>query len=396
MGSPKGWAARALVRLRQRTATLQSWPRRRKGAVTAMMLGERCLAVRLATGGQDGRLRLQAASSGGPEALASWRSLAKGSTPLLVLSSTERNIQLLDKPQVLDDELAMAVRWPAAAAQDVDPDQLLCTALALPMTSSSARPQVLAISSLLDTAQKHLQALRAQRIDVRHIDIIDSSLLGMLRLQSIAQEACVSIASTGSNLCIGLMWQGQFCALRTVALPSGHSRHSDDYRDALSLHIQRSVDSFERQATLLSIKHVVLNLPGMSFAGREAVAAALPIESRIFDLEHWVDIDPSLAPLLRGQEELSALACVAAARLLEPAAQAAAADEVAGADADAAPQGPMDTPGAANGPRGPVGDTRQEPRLDLPPLQLPTADAGTAKPGAPGTGKPADEWMLQP
>jgi hypothetical protein len=310
-------------------------------------------------------------------------------------------VLLLDKPQVLEDELAMAVRWPAAAAQDIEPDQLLCTALSLPLTNSAAKPQVLAISSPLQTARQHLQTLREHKIDARHIDILDSALLGMLRLQDMAEEACVSIASTGSNLCIGLMWKGQFCALRTLALPSGHGRHTDDYRDTLSLHIQRSVDSFERQATLLSIRRVVLNLPGMSFAGREAVAAALPIESRIFDLEHWVDIEPSLTPLLRGQEELSALACVAAARLLEPMAQGArkAADDTSPARAQTDLQG--GGPSAGDG--RPAGEEpRTEPLLDLPPLQMPTAataavpQAPNAPTAAPGKGKPADEWMLAP
>lgn len=398
MGQGSAWVQNSWQALRAKASGGLRLPPRRKGAITALMVGERCLAVRLASGGSDGRLRLVAASSGGPEVIPSWQRLAKGSTPVLVLGARERQIQSLDKPQVLDSELAMALRWPAAAAQDVDPDELLCTALPLPAISSTARQQVLAISSPLATARQHLNTLRAQRLDVRHIDVIDSALLGILRLQGNAQEACVSIAAVGGSLCIGLMWQGQFAALRSLALPTGQGRQGDDFQDALSLHIQRSVDSFERQATLLAIRHVVLSLPAMSYAGREGVASSVPADTRIFDLEHWVDIDDSLLTLLRGHEELHALACVAACRLLAPVAVTAKASaETSAAKADSA----ATTPAA---PAAPAATT-----ADLPPLQMPSpaaaADASgprgiSAEPGAttpprPGE-KPADQWMLQP
>ena len=178
----------------------------------------------------------------------------------------------------------------------------------------------------------------------------------------------------------------------------GQGRQGDDFQDALSLHIQRSVDSFERQATLMAIRHVVLSLPAMSYAGREGVASSVPADTRIFDLEHWVDIDDSLLTLLRGHEELHALACVAACRLLAPVAVTAKASaETSAAKADSA----ATTPAA---PAAPAATT-----ADLPPLQMPSpaaaADASgprgiSAEPGAttpprPGE-KPADQWMLQP
>jgi hypothetical protein len=411
LGQGNGWAQSAWLRLRGVAG--QAWPlwsARRKAVITAMMVGERCAAVRMATGGTDGRLRLVAASAGGPEVLPSWAQLAKGSTPLLVLGPRDRQIQSLDKPQVLDSELAMAVRWPAAAAQDIDPDLLLCTALPVPAISSTARPQVLAISSPLATAKTQLDKLRDHRLDVRHIDVIDSALLGILRLQAAGDDACVTIAAVGGSLCIGLMWQGRFGALRTLALPTGQGRQGDDFQDALSLHIQRSVDSFERQATLLSIRRVVLSLPAMSYAGREAVAATVPSDTRIFDLEHWVDVDPAIGALLRGHEELHALACVAACRLMEPTAAKEAAPAEAAAPVPeaamptAAPTAPANTPSPA---RPPAASPNE-----LQPLQMPGAgglDFGSPDPAAvpadtdsPAAGakrpgeKPTDQWMLQP
>ena len=220
------WMAQAIARLR----AWRPWVRSRKGVVTAMMVGERCLAVRLAQGGADGRLRVIAASRGSAEVMSSWRALAAGSTPVLVLGSAERQVLTLDRPPVPDEELTMAMRWPAATAQEADPDQLLCAALPLPQTSAAGRQQVLAFTGSLEAVKAQLERLRAARLEVRHVDVIDSALLGMLRLLGTTSDpntASVSITTACGHLFIALMWQARFCALRTLALPVGRDRQDD-------------------------------------------------------------------------------------------------------------------------------------------------------------------------
>jgi hypothetical protein len=333
LGPVRAWLVRARATagagVLSRPADARGWSWRRQRAVTAVMLhGGRVQAVRLDTDSADRPARVTAAISGGADALGRLRKLAAGSTPVLVLGTGDRQLQVLDRPPVDDAELAMAVRWPTATALDIEPDELLCAPLPLPLMSRSGRPQVLVVSSPLATVRTQLDQLRAHRLDIRHVDTLDSALPGLLRLARADGSARVALLSACGSLCIALMWEGRLCAMRTLALPAGHPRQDDDYRDTLSLHIQRSVDSFERQATQLSLSEVVLSLPSLQPATREALAASLPLPSRLFDLAHHVEQEAAAAETLAAHEDLQSLCGVAAARLLGlPAPEPAAAPD---------------------------------------------------------------------
>lgn len=358
-------------------------------AVSAWLTGPSCAMVRIDPAVGSGRPRLtvaQRADGGWPR---TWKALAQGSTPVLVLPTAERHLLTVDRPQVPDTEVAIAVRWPAAAAQELDPDQLLCMPLALPASSAAVRDQMLVVSAGVDPVKKHLAQLREIGIDVRSVDVIDSALLGMLRLQADPHQACVVLAPAGHSLCIGLMWQGRFCAVRTLGLPSGHPREDRDYCDNLALHVQRTVDLFERQATLLAIHHVLLGLPSLSAQGRQAVASALPLPSRLFQLEDHLDIDAPTQATLAGDDDLHALACVAAFRLLGPAPQTAP---------DSSPREQVWTIGGAPPSQPPLpadgSGTGSEPADPLAPAPAPESEPAMRPAGQ--TTRPAEDWALQP
>ncbi|MBL8328665.1 MAG: hypothetical protein JNJ71_07410 [Rubrivivax sp.] len=393
----RAWLARS-------PGVLPGWPRlqgRRGSAITAVMAGDRCLAVRVEASA-SGALHIRAASAGGPEVLPGWRKLAAGSQPLLVLGTAARHLLTLDRPQVPEAELGIAARWPAAAAQDIDPDQLLCTALELPQTGSAARHQMLAISAPLAPVQAQLARLRQARLEVRAIDVIDSALLGMLHLQAGPQEACVVLAPATGSLCIALMWQGRFCALRTLALPQNHPSDDADYRDTLALHVQRTVDVFERQATMLALRHVLLSLPSISGEGFEAVASALPLPARRFELARAFEIDAAARPTLNAHEDLHALACVAASRLLQGQSAAARAGALAALGAPGSPAAAADpsSAGTGAGTGAGKGAGAQAPAAPSPGGRAPDAaqprGPDAAAPQDPGrASRPADEWALQ-
>ena len=111
-------------------------------AITAVMLGSSCHAVRVQPNAAGG-VEMTAAVEGTPADLKAWASLFAGSQPLLVLRSEERHLLTIDKPEVPDAELALAVRWPLGEALDTEAEQLLTTALPLPRINDSLRPQVL-------------------------------------------------------------------------------------------------------------------------------------------------------------------------------------------------------------------------------------------------------------
>lgn len=304
-------------------------------AVTAVMLGERCLAARVEAAGSGVRARLVEAIEGDPADLSRWRAagLFKHSRAVLVLSSAERHLLTLDRPAVPAAELSLAVRWPLAAALEVEPEQLLATAIELPRINEAVHPQVLAIAARLDPVRSQLATLRQAGIVLRSIDVSDSALRGMRALQAADNDGWVVLALVGRDLCIGLLWHGDLCALRTLALPVRRPRDTQEFDEQLALHIQRTVDLFERQARQLAIRHVLAALPSLAAESRAAVCAALPLQSRLFDLADAFELRAELRQRCAGHNDLTALACVAAARLFDLSAATITADAVAGAAA---------------------------------------------------------------
>lgn len=291
---------------------------RGRAAVTALLLGDRCRAVRVEAG--DERPRLVDAAEGSVAELAHWRAagLFRNSRAMLVLPSSERHVLTLDRPNVPAAELPLAVRWPLGSALEVEPDALLSTAVEMPRINEAAPAQVLAFAAPLAPVRAQLATLRGAGIDVRSIDVTDSALRGMRALLPADNDGWVVLATIGNDLCIALLWHGRFCALRTIGLPLRRPRDTEEFDGQLALHIQRTTDGFERQARQLVIRQVLAALPALSLESRSAVQAALPLPSRLLELGEAFEVDAGLQARCAADGDLTALACVAAARLLDP------------------------------------------------------------------------------
>lgn len=299
------------------------------GSITAVVGGERQLAARVRWAAPSERPQLVAAAVGDAQAAAAWKAegLFKGSQPLLVLRCSERHLLTLDQPQVEASELAMAVRWPLAEALECEPEGLLASALPMPRINDSQRSPVLAIGAHIEPVREVLAALTRAGVAVRAIDIIDSAVRGMALLHTCsgsgtrtsAPYSGVALISVGREVCIGLLQEGQLCALRTLPLPAQAPRDAAGFEEHLALHIQRTTDTFERQATQLAVRHVLALLPNIGEAHRDEVRAMLPLEARWLAAQDAFDISPEAAAALQAagdeQDTLLALACVAAARL---------------------------------------------------------------------------------
>jgi hypothetical protein len=304
-------------------------------AIAAVMVGDdTCSAVRLERRAGSARLHLTQAGSGGIDQLRLWQAAGwfKDAQVVLVLGSGERHFLTLDRPELPPEELALAARYPLAEALETDAELLLATATPMPQTNEALRPQMLAVAAHLGPVREQLARLSAAGIRARHIDIADSALRGMVMLQGKAEEGCVALSFVGGDICIGLIWQHQFCALRALALPPRTPNDEADFEEQLALHIQRTADHFERQATRLSVRSVLASMPSLPETVRRAVLSALPLAAHTFDLAALLAVDREAAQACEGHNDLTALAAVAAARMLEPLAEEAAAQARAAED----------------------------------------------------------------
>ena len=295
-------------------------------AVVTLMLGPTCAAVRLERRAGAPQLHLARAASGGSDQLRQWKSAGwfDDAQVVLVLGNKERHFLTLDRPELPPEELALAARYPLAEALETEAEMLLATATPMPLTNDALRPQMLAVAAHLGPVREQLAQLSAAGIRVRHIDIADSALRGMVMLQAEPDEGCVALAFVGADICIGLIWQHQFCALRALALPPRTPHDAAEFEEQLALHIQRTADHFERQATRLAVRSVLASMPSLEDEVRRNVLSALPLAARTFDLESALTVDEAAARACRGHNDLTALVGVAAARLLEPLAEQAA------------------------------------------------------------------------
>lgn len=300
---------------------------RAPSAVTAVMLGTPHLLVRVESAREPGGpMRLTAAQETAAGTLKTWKDnkLFAGSRALLVLGQEDRQLLAIERPEVPDAELNLAVRFPLAEALEQEPDQVLSTALTLPRISEGGRGQVLAVGGALGKIEAQLAQLAEAGIKPRSIDIIDSALRGMTLLQARAQPDAgdapigqVVLAFVGRSICIGLLWRGEFCALRSLPLPVREPRDAAEFEEHLALHIQRTTDQFERQATQIAVRQVLAAMPSLQAEMRESVRGSLPLDARLFDIGEVFDMPPPLRELLRQHNDLHALACVAAARLID-------------------------------------------------------------------------------
>ncbi len=298
-------------------------------AVTAIMVGPHCAVVRLEA--QADGLHLVAADEGEPSDLARWKPLFRGSRGVLVLRSEERFLLTLDKPEVPEAELNLAVRWPMGEALGAEPEQLLTVALPLPRVNEAVRAQVLGVATRLDIAQAQLASLRAAGIDLRSIDVVDSALRGMALLQDTLPTSTVAVCLVGNNMSIGLIQQGQICALRSVPLPEREGHADADLAEQLALNTRRTFDHYERQAMLshrhgdaahshtapVTVGRALASVASLSQAALDTFCTALPEAPQLFDVAASLRCAEDIALRCTGHDELTALACVAAARLFD-------------------------------------------------------------------------------
>ncbi len=301
------------------------------------MVGTQCLLARVQQSSPGALPALVHADAGGPEKLRQWQrqNWFKGAAPVLVLPAAERQFLTLDQPDLPPAELAMAVRYPLCEALDAEPDDLLTTAVPMPRINDAQRTQMLAVAARLKTVKEHLARLSSAGIAVKGIDTCDTALRGMALLDGEGEGGTIVLTYTGEDINIGLLWQGRFCALRSLPLPQPAAAEDPEFEERLALQIQRTVDYFERHATQLAVRRVLGSMPTLGEGMLKSVLAALPLPARAFDL------DMALAPSAAARQacertpELVALACIAAARWLdqhESTGQAASAPQDQAAD----------------------------------------------------------------
>lgn len=206
--------------------------------------------------GPAGRARLVQQGEGGLAQCGAWLSAGafRDATCVLMLKGVQRQILVLDQPQVPEAEQIDALRWPVAEALDVPAESLRLDAARLPPLNDTGKGQVLVAATTLPLLQPLIDALAEAGIEVDEVDVADMAQrnAALLLGDTPGSAAQVVLGMADGELLMGLVAQGELCMARNLPLPST-ALTDDALRDRIVLHVQRTVDLLERQITRFAI-----------------------------------------------------------------------------------------------------------------------------------------------
>jgi len=242
-----------------------------------------------------------------------------GKQPLsLVMEPGDFSLQLLEAPQVAEDEMREAVRWKIRDRLDYDVDQAVVDVFEIPGLREQGRtPLIYAVYAHEDHLCKCIEQVEPTGMELRYIDIPelvqrniacrlpeDESGLALLNLQ---QQSGLLTLTYQSTLFLARELDSGYQALAEAAntalavndSPMALSESPAEALETVALEIQRSLDYYESHFGKPPIKHLLIAplaqpVPELL----EHIRSSLGLNVRMLDLaeviESAVTIDAEL------------------------------------------------------------------------------------------------------
>ncbi len=223
-----------------------------------------------------------------------------------VMAAGEFALQLLDAPQVAEDEMREAVRWKIKDMLDYDVEQVVLDVFEIPGLKEQGRPpQIYAVYAHEDKVRNCIEQVVPAGMNLRYIDIPelaqrniaaglaeDDAGLALLNLQ---QERGLLTLTQQSVLYLARELDSGYQALTsTAAVNDGALALSEmpaEGLESVALEIQRSLDYYESHFRRPPIKNLLIAplaqpLPELV----EHIHSSLGLNVRMLDLAEVVDM----------------------------------------------------------------------------------------------------------
>ena len=233
-----------------------------------------------------------------------------GKQPLsVVMEPGDFSLQLLEKPQVAEDEIRDAVRWKIRELLDYDVDQAVVDVFEIPGLKEQGRtPQIYAVYAHEDRLREYIEQVVSAGMDLNYIDIPelvqrniasrlaeDKSGLALLNLQ---QQTGLLTLTHQSTLFLARELDSGYQALAGAAnaalavndSPMALSEQPGEALEAVALEIQRSLDYYESHFGKPPIRNLVIAplaqpVPELL----EHIRSSLGLNVRMLDLAEVID-----------------------------------------------------------------------------------------------------------
>jgi len=237
-----------------------------------------------------------------------------------VMEPGEFALQLLDTPQVAEDELRDAVRWKIKDLLDYDVDQAVLDVFDIPGLKEQGRPpQIYVVYAHEDKVRKCVEQAEAADMSLRYIDIPelvqrniaaclpeDETGLALLNLQknrgllTLTQQSTLYMARELES-----GYQALSSASAASAVNDGSLALSDMPNDVLEtvvLEIQRSLDYYESHFRRPPIKNLLIAplaqpLPDLL----EHIHSSLGLNVRMLDLAELIEMPKEIDMTLQAR-----------------------------------------------------------------------------------------------
>ena len=238
----------------------------------------------------------------------------EGSSIYTTLLTSDYDLEMLEKPEVAENELRQAVRWKIKDSLSFDIDNAIVDVFEIPNLKERGRtPLVYVAAADKNLLKQRVQLLEEQNLEVESIDIAE---LGMRNIAALLPEDQQGVALLKLEEANGLMTLTQDSSLyltRTIdvgfsALAETNTILGDDSEvnglaleegvppdqqralDGIVLEVQRSLDYYESHFAKPAINSLVLaplpfEIPGVV----KHLASALGLQVRMLDLNAIID-----------------------------------------------------------------------------------------------------------
>ena len=239
----------------------------------------------------------------------------EGSAIFTTLLTSDYNLEMLEKPDVAENELRQAVRWKIKDSLSFDVNNAIIDVFEIPALKERGRtPLVYVVAAEKTLVKQHIQIFEEQDLEIESIDIAE---LAMRNIAALLPENLQGVALLKLDGAKGLMTLTQdsslyltrnidigFASISTansilgetpvesdgLTLEEGISPDQQRTLDAIVLEVQRSLDYYESHFAKPAINSLVLaplpyEIPGVI----KYLASALGIQVRMLDLNVVLD-----------------------------------------------------------------------------------------------------------
>ena len=239
----------------------------------------------------------------------------EGQSIFTTLLASEYTLEMLEKPEVIEDELRQAVRWKIKDNLPFDVNDAIVDVFEIPDQKERGRtPLVYVAAAEKERVKQRIQILEEQDIEIESIDIAELAMRNIAALLPEDQQgvALLKIDATkglmtltqNSSLYLARNIDVDFSAISKansilgetavemdgLALEEGMSPDQLKTLDSIILEVQRSLDYYESHFAKHAINSLVLaplphEIPGVI----NHLAGALGLQVRMLDLNLMLD-----------------------------------------------------------------------------------------------------------